>query len=317
MKVLITGINGFVGSHLTEYLLSQKGIRVFGLDQSDSLSSHLQHLAGHVSIYACDLRDRKALIKIVKEIKPDRIIHLAAQSFVPRSWEDPVETIEINVIGTINLFEVIRQINPEARVLVTCSSEEYGLVKPHELPVTEKNPFRPLSPYAVSKVTQDLLCHQYFRNYKLPVICTRSFNHTGPRQNASFVIPSFACQIAEIEKGQREPVLKVGNLEAVRDFSDVRDIIRGYWMALETAEPGMSYNICSGQGIAIQEILNRLLALTEMPIQVEQDPTRMRPSDVPRLVGDFTLFQQATGWQPEIPLDQTLRDILTYWRAAV
>ena len=188
---------------------------------------------------------------------------------------------------------------------------------PHEAPITEDNPLRPLSPYAVSKVTQDTLAYQYFQSYGLKAIRTRAFNHTGPRRGDVFVTSNFAKQIAQIEAGRREPVLLVGDLTPERDFTDVRDIVRAYWLCLEHCEPGEVYNVASGKAYRIQEVLDMLLSHSDMEIEVREDPSRLRPSDVPLLLGDNTKFCEATGWKPEIPFEQTAKDLLDYWRARV
>ena len=217
-------------------------------------------------------------------------------------------------MGQLNLFEAVRLAGIDPVIQIAGSSEEYGLVLPDEVPIKETNPLRPLSPYAVSKVAQDMLGWQYFYAYDLRVIRTRAFNHSGPRRGDVFVESNFANQVVQIELGLVPPVLKVGNLEARRDYTDVRDVVRAYWLAVTRAEPGEVYNIASGKSWAIQEVLDMLLAQATVPIRVEEDPTRLRPSDVLILEGDATRFRNATGWEPTIPFEQTLQDILAYWR---
>jgi GDP-4-dehydro-6-deoxy-D-mannose reductase len=316
MRVLITGITGFVGSHLTEFALG-KGAEVFGTYRWRSRLDNIQNLLTKIRLIDCDLRDAISVRNAVKEAKPDWIFHLAAQSFVPASWTAPADTMHINVIGTINLFEAVRQLDLDCRILNAGSSEEYGLQFEQELPIKETNPLRPLSPYAVSKVAQDLLGWQYHRSYGMFIVRTRAFNHSGPRRGEVFVDSGFAWQIARIEAGLQEPVIYVGNLEAKRDFTDVRDIVQAYWLALEKGEPGEVYNIASGKAWSVQEVLNMLLGMTKVQVEIRQDPARMRPSDVPVLIGDSTKFRQRTGWQPKIPYEQTLRDMLDYWRSRV
>jgi GDP-4-dehydro-6-deoxy-D-mannose reductase len=238
---------------------------------------------------------------------------------VSASWTAPAETFHTNVLSQINLLEAVRarQGSPP-RILVVGSSEEYGLVHDHELPVKETNPLRPLSPYAVSKVSQDLMGYQYFESYGLPVVRSRAFNHEGPRRGDVFVTANFARQVAEIEAGKRAPVIQVGNLKARRDYTDVRDIVRGYWRLLEAGEPGDVYNLCSGRAWAIQDILDFLLAQSrESGIVVKEDPARLRPSDIPLLVGDATKIAGEVGWRPEIAFERTLVDILDYWRRRI
>ncbi len=317
MKVMITGITGFAGSHLVEFLMTLEGLEIYGIRRWRSRTEHIDHLADAIVMEECDLRDSTSVMRIIQKIRPDRIFHLAAQSFVPTSWHAPGESLSTNILGTLHLFEAVRQTDIDPIIQVACSSEEYGLVLPEELPIAETNPLRPLSPYAVSKVGQDLLAYQHFKSYGLKAIRTRGFNHTGPRRGDVFVCSNFAKQIAEIEAGRKEPVLSVGNLEAKRDFTDVRDMVRAYWLATERCEPGEVYNICSGVAYAIGEVAEMLLAMTDVPIEIRQDPARMRPSDVPVLQGDNTKFVKATGWLPSIPFEQTLGDILNYWRERV
>jgi GDP-4-dehydro-6-deoxy-D-mannose reductase len=317
MRVLITGITGFVGSHLAEFFLAKGNVEVYGIERWRSRSENIDHIKGRLILTECDIRDASSVKKAVQKIKPDQIYHLAAQSFVPTSWSAPAETITTNIVGQLNIFEAVRELGINLRILVAGSSEEYGLVYPEELPIKETNPLRPLSPYAVSKVGQDLLGYQYFMSYKLNIIRTRAFNHTGPRRGQVFVSSNFARQIVEIEKGLKAPVIEVGNLEAQRDFTDVRDIIRGYYLALEKGKFGEVYNICSGKAYKIKEVLDMLLALTNVKIEIRQDPKRMRPSDVPILLGDYSLFNETTGWKPEIPFKKTLEDLLNFWRSKI
>jgi GDP-4-dehydro-6-deoxy-D-mannose reductase len=217
----------------------------------------------------------------------------------------------------LNIFEAVRRERLDPRIHIAGSSEEYGYVKPDELPIKETNPLRPLSPYAVSKVTQEMLAYQYFRSFGLKNIVTRGFNHTGPRRGHVLATSNFAKQIAEIEAGKRPPVILVGDLSSKRDWVDVRDMVRAYWLALEKCEPGEVYNIGSGVARAVGDVLNILLSFTDVRIEVRQDPARLRPSDVKVLQADVTKFKQATGWEPQIPFEQTLLDLLNYWRARV
>lgn len=318
MKVLITGITGFAGSHLAEYILyNQPRVEVYGLVRWRSRLENIVAFQEKVYLFEADLKDTTSLRSVLAHIKPDWIFHLAAQSFVPTSWKCPAETFNINVIGQINLFEALLSLNLNPKVHIAGSSEEYGQVYESEIPMKETNPLRPLSPYAVSKVAQDLLAYQYYRSYGLRTVRTRGFNHTGPRRGEVFVTSSLAKQIAEIEKGKREAVIRVGNLEAKRDFTDVRDIVRAYWLALEKGKEGEVYNIGSGRAYAIREVLEMLLSLSRVKVKVEVDPARLRPSDVPILLADCSKFKELTGWEPEIPFEKTLEDLLDYWRARV
>lgn len=317
MKILITGITGFVGSHLAEYILTMPGVEVFGTVRIRSKLDNIRHLLDIVKLVECNLTDPFSVFKVLKEVRPDRIFHLAAQSFVPTSWSSPGETLNNNINGELNLLEAVRRCELPARIQIACSSEEYGLVYPGELPITEKNLFRPLSPYGVSKVAQDLLGYQYHVSHGLHIIRTRAFNHTGPRRGQAFVTSNFCKQVVEIEKGLRKPVIKVGNLSARRDFTDVRDMVRGYWLALEKGLAGEDYVLASGRAISIEELLNLILSLSGQQVEVMVDKNRLRPSDVPVLVGDATKLTQKTGWKPEIPLEQTIKDLLDYWRKKI
>ncbi|NOR15180.1 MAG: NAD-dependent epimerase/dehydratase family protein, partial [Candidatus Aminicenantes bacterium] len=226
-------------------------------------------------------------------------------------------TFSINSIGQINLFEAVLDLGLEPRIQIAGSSEEYGLESPEEVPMTEANPLRPLSPYAVSKVAQDMLGYQYFRSYGMHIVRTRGFNHTGPRRGDVFICSNFARQIVEIEKNLREPVIYVGNMEAKRDFTDVRDTVRAYWLSLEKGEAGEVYNIGTGTAFSIKEVLDMLLEKSTVDVKVEVDPKRLRPSDVQILLSDSSKFRQQTGWAPQIPFQQSLLDLLDYWRERV
>lgn len=317
MRVLITGITGFVGSHLAEWALSQKA-DVVGSVRWRSNTEHIDHLRNDLTLIQTDLRELGSARTLLEQARPDYVVHLAAQSFVGASWQTPSETLITNAIAQMNLFEAIRQLGSSARFLVIGSSEEYGLVEPDELPIRETNPLRPLSPYAVSKVTQDLMGYQYWKSYGLDIVRARAFNHTGPRRGEAFATSNFAKQITEIEVGVRESVVFVGDLKPTRDFSDVRDIVRGYWDLLERGTAGEVYNLCSGVDWSIERMLNFLIAQsTVRSIEVRVDPARLRPSDVPVLRGSADKIENAVGWRPRIPLERTLADLLEYWRQRI
>ncbi len=317
MKILITGISGFTGSHLAEYFINQGQDEIHGTIRWRSDLQNIAHIRRNVVLHECDITDASAMKSVILQVKPDQIFHLAAQSYVPFSWRAPHQTLSTNILGELNLFEALRQTKMGSPVHIAGSSEEYGLVFPDEIPIKETNALRPLSPYGVSKVAQDLLGFQYFKSYGLPIIRTRAFNHEGPRRGEVFVTSTFSKQIVEIEKGKKDPVIHVGNLNAVRDYLDVRDVVRAYALALSKGSPGEVYNICSGEGIKIEDMLNRLLSFSRVKVRIEKDQTRMRPSDVELLVGSSDKFRQATGWKPEIPFMQTLQDMLDYWRARI
>ncbi len=343
MRVLITGITGFAGSHLAEHILAEHpDVAVYGTYRWRSRMENLDEIMrrkqldvvegrfsagpeirdearrrGRVLLLHTELTDAGAVEKLISAVQPNRIFHLAAQSFVQSSFDEPAATIGINVSSQLNIFEAVRRHDLETRIHVAGSSEEYGLVLPDEVPMKETNPLRPLSPYAVSKVAQDKLGWQYFKSYGMHVVVTRGFNHTGPRRGLVFATSTFARQIAEIEAGLHEPVIYVGDLTSKRDWTDVRDMARAYWLALEKAEAGESYNIGSGRTWAVREMLDILLSHSKIEVRVQEDPARLRPSDVPILWADVSKFQRATGWTPKIPLERTLEDLLNYWRARV
>ncbi len=315
MRALITGMTGFAGSHLAEYLLAEHpDVEVYGTHRWRSRMENVEHLRDKVKLLEADLRDYTSMHAALERSRPDVIFHLAAQSFVPSSWTAPNDTLTTNVSGQTNLFEAVRALRLDPVIQIACSSEQYGLVLPGETPIKETNPLRPLSPYAVSKVAQDYLGYQYFQSYGLKVVRTRGFNHTGPRRGHVFVTSNFCSQVAAIEMGLQEPVIRVGNIDAIRDFTDVRDMVRAYWLAVTKAKPGEVYNIATGNGIVIREMLERLIGLAKVEVKIETDPERLRPSDVEVLIGDASKFKADTGWEPRIPFDQTLRDLLDYWR---
>ena len=314
-RVLITGITGFAGSHLAEHFLADHpGVEVFGTYRWRSRRENIEGIEGKVRLLECDLSDMTAVRNALETSRPDAIYHLAAQSFVPSSWVSPLQTLTDNISGQTNIFEAVRSLGLDPAIQIACSSEEYGLVLPDEVPIKETNPLRPLSPYAVSKVTQDFLAYQYFMSYGIRAIRTRGFNHTGPRRGEVFVTSNFAKQVATIEAGKAPAVIKVGNLDAVRDFTDVRDMVRGYVLATEKGKPGEVYNLASGKAITIRAMLDKLIALAKVEVKVETDPARLRPSDVEVLIGDYSKFHADTGWEPKIPFDQTLEDLLNYRR---
>ncbi|MGD8623494.1 MAG: GDP-mannose 4,6-dehydratase [Anaerolineae bacterium] len=312
MKALITGISGFVGSHLAEYLLENTDWEVAGTVFGPY--GNIADLCGTLELYPAELSRLDVMTFVLEQARPDVIFHLAAQPLVSASRRDPWGTLETNIRMQLNVLEGVARIDPACRVLVVGSSEEYGLVTPEDLPIDEETPLRPLSPYAISKVGQDLLGLQYHLTHNLHVVRVRPFNHIGPRQRVGFVAPDFASQIVAAELGHRPPSIKVGNLAARRDFSDVRDVVRAYVLLITEGEPGQVYNIGSGESHAIQELLDILLSLSRVTIEVQRDPDRMRPSEVPDVVCDTGRIRAQTGWQATIPFEQSLKDILEYWR---
>jgi GDP-4-dehydro-6-deoxy-D-mannose reductase len=314
LRSLITGVGGFAGSHLADILLAQgePGDEVWGCDLS---AAPRPYLSPKVHLIAADLRDSQAAAQVIEQARPERLYHLAGQAFVGDSWAHPWETLETNLRAQVNLLEAVVASQRQPRVLVVGSADEYGRTGSPGRPIDETPPLRPDSPYSVSKVAQDLLGLQYFLSYALPVVRVRPFNHIGPRQSRKFVAAAFASQIAAIEAGQQPPVIQVGNLEARRDFTDVRDTVRAYALLLEHGQAGEVYNIGTGESHRIQELLDGLLSLARVPIRIETDQTRLRLNDVPDLVCDARRLREATGWQPRYRLEDTLRDLLNYERS--
>jgi len=315
MRILITGITGMAGSHLAEYLQSIHRYEIFGTCRWRSNKDNIRKIEQSVHLHECELKDPHAVTRLIQDIRPDRIYHFAAQSSVSSSWNSPQDTIINNITSQLNVFESVRLLElKKTRILVTGSSEEYGLVHENELPVNENNQLRPMSPYGVSKVTQTAMAFQYYKNYGIHIVRTRSFNHTGPRRNETFVTSNFAKQIVEIELGKKDPVIYVGNLSAIRDFSDIRDVVYAYVIALENGTPGEMYNIGSDNSFSIGDVLNMLLSMSDVKIKIKKDLSRMRPLDVPELRCDSSKFRRETGWKPEIDFKTTLQDLLHYWR---
>ena len=313
MRALITGVGGFAGSHLADYLVQHTDCRVWGI----SRDADMRWVPPQVEWTNGDLRDREAVVALLRALRPDVIFHLAAQAAVPQSWRDPWGTLEVNIHMQTNLLSAIVELGLPARILVVGSEQEYGAVQPEDLPIDEDTPFRPVSPYAVSKVAQDMLGLQYFLSHTVAAIRVRPFPHIGPRQRPEFVAADFARQIAEAEVGRREPLVYVGNLSAARDYTDVRDVVRAYWLLAEQGVAGEVYNIGSGVARTVKSLLDGLIAHSRVAIRVEVDPARFRPVDVPLTVADPSRLKAATGWQPQVPFEHTLRDILDDARAAV
>lgn len=317
MKALITGITGFVGSHLAEYIISNHAeTEIFGTKRWRSPKDNIRGILDKIHLHDCDLRDLSSLIAVLNEVKPDFIFHLAAQSFVTSSFLAPVDTLECNVIGTTNLLEAIRITKIDPLIHICSSSEVYGQVTKDDLPIREDCPLRPVSPYAVSKVGEDMVAFMYWKAYGLKTIRTRMFTHSGARRGEVFVDSFFAQQIAKIELGLQKPILRVGNLDSVRTFADVRDTVRAYWLLLQKCAPGEVYNIGGDKTMTIREMLDRLLTLTtyKNKIQIVVDKSLIRPADVTLQIPSAEKFKTETNWQPVIPYDQTLQDMLDYWR---
>ena len=315
MKVLITGITGNVGSHLADYILNNHhDVELHGIARWRSPMDNIETIKDKINIELADLNDLSSLIHIMNKIKPDYIFHLAAQSYVQFSFKSPAETLNINAIGTSNLLESVRisKINP--KIHICSSSEVYGQVEKEEIPIKETNPFRPASPYAVSKVAEDMLGYQYFLSYNMHIVRTRMFTHTGPRRGDVFAESWFAKQIAMIESGIMSNPIKVGNLKSIRTIMDVRDAVEAYWIMMEKSIPGEVYNIGGSKTLSVEEILNKLIEYSDKEIKYIVDKELLRPSDVTLQIPDTNKFFNLTNWQPKINWETTLLDLLNYQR---
>jgi GDP-4-dehydro-6-deoxy-D-mannose reductase len=309
MKSLIIGGAGFVGTYLIRHLKEDLGQEVTVTKMPNETIK-----AENVSVLDLNILDQPAIEAVLQSVHPDYIFHLAAQSSVSVSWKNPALTIDVNVKGAANLLEAIKNLNYKPRVLLIGSGEEYGHIFPGETPIVEDTIVRPGNIYAATKVCQNLLGHIYAEAYGLQVMMVRAFNHIGPNQMPLFVVADFCKQVAEIEAGQKEAVIKVGNLSAKRDFTDVRDVVRAYALLAQKGIAGECYNVGSGHAIAIEEVLKMIVANSGVPIQVEVDPQKLRPVDVPIIEADITKIVSETGWRPEITLEQTIKETLDYWR---
>ncbi len=308
MKSLIIGGAGFVGEYLAKHLAAL-GQEVF----VTKIPAQQTAPAG-TAVYDLDILEQDRILEVLQEIQPDAVFHLAAQSSVAVSWSNPQMTADINIKGSINLLEVLRRYEKHPRVLLVGSGEEYGQIRLQETPVCEENPLRPGNLYAVTKAFQNMVGRIYAQAYGMDLIMVRPFNHIGPNQSPVFVAADFCRQAAQIEMGKKEPVIRVGNLSARRDFTDVRDVVRAYALLAEKGLAGETYNIGSGHAVAIREILTMILEQSAAQIRVEVDEKKLRPVDVPVMEADISKLQEATGWEPQIRLEQTVGDMLEYWR---
>lgn len=313
MNALITGAGGFVGGHLLTYLSTHSpDVALYGTLLSEA--ERRPALNALCQLHVIDLRDEQGTHDLLAQLRPARIFHLAGQAFVPRSFEEPWETLEINIRGTLSILQAVHNLKLDTRLLIIGSAEVYGAAALDMLPLTEDAPFAPSSPYSVSKVGQDMLALQYNRAHHLYTVRVRPFNHIGPGQNTRFAVSDWAAQIAQAEAGLRAPVVEVGNLAAARDFTDVRDVVRAYALALESGRSGDVFNVCSGRAYTMQVIVEKLASLSMVPIEIRVAPERFRPVEIPILYGSYQRLHERTGWQPEIGLEQSLRDVLDEWR---
>lgn len=316
-KVLITGVTGFAGQYLAEYLSDSSGDEINGTYHSKESLSRKGGLESKIIVHQVDLTDKSQVERLVSKVRPDEIYHLAAQASPSQSLKDPVDTLMTNIVSELYLLEAVKSVNPNARILIVSSAEVYGAIELSDLPIDEATPLRPTTPYAVSKITQDYLALQYFLAYKSQVIRVRPFNHFGPRQQPRFVVPMFAKQIAEIEKGKMELPMKVGNLKARKDFTDIRDVVRAYSLLMEKGVPGEAYNLGSGRSVEIKDILNILIRLSSKEIIVKIDGSLYRDIEAPDIYCDYSKLRDLTSWEPVIDLETTLKDTLDYYRQVV
>lgn len=314
MRALVTGMTGFIGSHLSEFLL-EKEFEVVGTVWDKSELKNVVGIKDKVRILDCDIRDRTRVEEIVKEVRPDTIYHLAAQSFPTVSWDEPARTLDTNVLGTSHIFEAVRKNDLDTIVLVACSSAEYGFVSENEVPVKESHVLLPLHPYGVSKVAADLLAYQYHQNFGIKTIRARIFNTTGPRKTND-VCSDFTKMIVRIEKGL-DKEMYVGNLEPKRDITDVEDVVNALWLLCEKGEMGEVYNVCSSKAHRIKDVLNMAIELSKLEIEPQVDPNKLRPTDEPIIMGDNTKIRGACGWIPKMSMEETLGRMLEYWRGVL
>ena len=311
MNIFVTGATGFVGCHLRELLKSPEH-RIWGTAYPE-----VPEVSSEDRIFYLDIRSEKDVAKHIQEAKPDWIFHLAAVSNVRYSWDRRKETLETNILGTLNLFESVREFSPRARVLFVSSSDIYGTESHSEDPLVEGEKVLTMNPYAYSKWSGEILSEFYKRVEDLNIVIARPFPHTGPGQSADFVCSDWAYQIARIEKGLNEPEIRVGNISVERDFTDVRDVVRAYIKLIEKGRNGEVYNVCSGRSCSLEDILELLLSFSEIEISVRVDAQKLRKADIPRLVGDNRKIKEAVSWEPRIPLEQTLEELLEYWRSRI
>jgi GDP-4-dehydro-6-deoxy-D-mannose reductase len=299
-RILVTGLDGFVGRVVQNMIERREADARFKLV---------------VPSMTIELLDPASLARAIEETQPDLVLHLAAQSFVPSSISDPRATYNVNFFGTLNLLEALKACGFPGRMLYISSGDVYGLVAPDALPIAETHAVRPRNPYAVSKAAAELLCYQWTQSHAFEIVLARPFNHVGPGQAEWFVVPDFAKQVVEVKLGLREPVIRVGAIDVTRDFTDVRDVVRAYFLLLERGKKGEAYNICTGREQSIREILERLIVIAGIDCQIVQDEARFRPNEQKRIYGSFAKLNEQVGWQPTIDIDKSLQDVLSYWES--
>lgn len=309
---MIIGAAGFVGNYLAEHLVNACGMEVAVTKLPNERIENPQ-----VKVYNLDIMDEEAIASLLFRVRPDYIFHLAAQSSVGVAWRNPGLTIDVNIKGSVNVMDAIRELYYKPRVLLIGSGEEYGHIREGETPITEENSIRPGNIYAATKACQNMIGNIYARAYDMELMMVRAFNHIGPCQAPIFVVADFCKQVVEIEKGIRKPVMYVGNLNSKRDFTDVRDVVKAYALLIQKGKAGETYNVGSGHAVTIEEVLKLIISLSEKEIRVEVDPNKIRPVDVPIIEADITKIYETTGWRPSITLEQTIRETLDYWRERV
>lgn len=305
---LIIGAAGFVGKYLIKELYAKK-MKVYA-----TKLPYEQLLSPYAQICDLNILDRQKIATCLFEIRPDYIFHLAAQSSVGEAWKNPTKTVDVNVKGSINVLDAVRELYYKPRILLVGSGEEYGCIRPNEIPIAEESILRPSNIYAATKACQNMIGSIYSSAYDMEIIMVRAFNHIGPGQGASFVVSDFCKQVAEIEKGRCLPKIMVGNLSSKRDFTDVRDVVKAYTMLVQKGKAGEVYNVGSGKAMSIQKILDIILSMTKKEIQIEINKNKIRPLDVPIIKADITKLNQLAGWKPQIPIEQTIYEILEFWR---
>lgn len=316
-SILITGISGFVGGHFTQFILNeQPDYLLHGVSRSKPAWDFIQDLdqvLGAITFHQCDLLDSAKINSIIGDIQPDYIVHLASFSSVAQSWKEPLASFLNNTNAFLNIVEAVRIHNLKTKFLSVGSSEEYGIVKKCDLPLTEKKYLAPANPYAVARVSEEHLAQIYTKGYYLNICCTRSFNHIGPGQSDQYVVSSIAKQFAEIALHYKKPIIRIGAGSIIRDFVDIEDVIRAYTAILEKGVTGEVYNVCSGRGYSIHDIVNSLSVLTHIPVAVEQNQNLLRPIDNPVLIGSYDKLHHETGWKPYWSIEKSLEKIYNYW----
>lgn len=310
-RALIIGAGGFVGEYLVNCILKQEKWDVFATKMK------MESWEQQIPCFDVDILEKEQIVQVLNEVQPDYIFHLAAQSSVALSWKRATFTVDVNIKGCLNLLEAVRETKLNSRILLIGSSEEYGKSLINEEGITEIDTPQPTNVYAVTKLCQNLLGKVYAEAYKMEIVSVRAFNHIGPKQRDDFVISSFCKQVAEIEKGKKEPIISVGNLEAARDFTDVRDVVQAYVELIKCGKSGETYNVGTGKAIKISEVLEYLLSLSEEDIVVKTDPTKFRPIDVPSIQADIRKLQECTGWQPNVSWKDTVKEMLEYWKNVI